>query len=57
MDLFVKGKYIQSLFRDDEYRARVFPNTRSNNAIRVKALAWSEIITELKGAVPALLDI
>ncbi|KAF2462907.1 NAD(P)-binding protein [Lindgomyces ingoldianus] len=48
------GKYIQSLFGEDEYRIAAFSNLKSGNALKVKALVWNEIITELKRAVPTL---
>jgi hypothetical protein len=44
----------QSLFTPEEYRTLVFPNLRSDLGLEVNALVWSEIITELKKAVPVL---
>ncbi|KAF2241167.1 NAD(P)-binding protein [Trematosphaeria pertusa] len=49
-----KGKYIQSLFGEEEYRILAFPNLKSDTALKVKALVWNEIITEMKRAVPVL---
>ncbi|KAL2017251.1 hypothetical protein VTK56DRAFT_2363 [Thermocarpiscus australiensis] len=48
------GKYIQSLFTDDEYSSLSIPNLKSDTAMEVKAMVWSEIITELNEKVPAL---
>ncbi|KAF1934743.1 putative short chain dehydrogenase/ reductase [Clathrospora elynae] len=48
------GKYIQSLFSNEEYRTLAFPNLKSDHALEVKALVWNEIITELKRAIPSL---
>lgn len=49
----LKSKYIQSLFEEEEYRRLSFANLKSEVALNVKALVWNEILTELKGAVPA----
>ncbi|KAJ5496621.1 NAD(P)-binding protein [Penicillium fimorum] len=51
------GKYIQSLFTDEEYRSLAIPNLMTDTAMKVKALVWNEIITELKEKVPALRDL
>ncbi|KAI0426469.1 putative short chain dehydrogenase/ reductase [Xylaria sp. FL1042] len=48
------GKYIQSLFTDDEYRRLAIPNLTSAAGREVNEMVWSEIITELKEKVPIL---
>ncbi|KAE9363950.1 putative short chain dehydrogenase/ reductase [Stipitochalara longipes BDJ] len=51
------GKYIQSLFTDEEYRSLAIPNLKSDTAMKVKGIVWNEIITELKHKVPSLKDL
>lgn len=49
-----QGRYIQSLFGEEDYRDLAFANLKSGTALQVRALVWNEIISELKRAVPAL---
>ncbi|KAF3764374.1 putative short chain dehydrogenase/ reductase [Cryphonectria parasitica EP155] len=51
------GKYIQSLFSDEEYRRVAIPNLKSQTAIKVKAQVWNEILGDLLQKVPALEDL
>ncbi|KAI1664106.1 hypothetical protein L13192_12047 [Pyrenophora tritici-repentis] len=48
------GKYIQSIYSDDEYTSLSATNLTSDTAIEVKKLVWNEIIAELVEKVPAL---
>ncbi|KAH7371059.1 hypothetical protein BKA66DRAFT_573235 [Pyrenochaeta sp. MPI-SDFR-AT-0127] len=48
------GKYVQSIYTEDEYRSLAIPNVTSDAAKRVQELVWKEISTELKLKVPAL---
>lgn len=47
------GKFLVSLYTDDEYRRLAEPNLKSETASRVRELVWNEIISELKHKVPA----
>ena len=49
-----QGRYIQSLFEEEEYRDLAFSNLESDTALQVRALVWNELVSELKRAVPAL---
>lgn len=49
-----QGRYIQSLFGEEEYRDLAFSNLESDIALQVRKLVWNEIVGELKRAVPAL---
>ncbi|KAI0505432.1 putative short chain dehydrogenase/ reductase [Xylaria bambusicola] len=49
------GKYIQSLFTDEEYRRLAAPNLTSTEGRRVNEMVWWEIITELKTQLPTLM--
>jgi hypothetical protein len=53
----LKGKYVQSLFTDEEYATLAIPNMQSGTARKVKQLVWNEIIGELKKKVPGLDDL
>ncbi|GLB05189.1 hypothetical protein AtubIFM57258_011225 [Aspergillus tubingensis] len=48
------GKYIQSLFTEDEYRRLSAPCLRSQTALKVREIVWKEIITDLIEKVPVL---
>jgi hypothetical protein len=50
----MKGKYVQSLFTDEEYHRLAIPNMQSDTAKKVKGLVWSEITGELRKRVPGL---
>ncbi|RAK74302.1 putative short chain dehydrogenase/ reductase [Aspergillus fijiensis CBS 313.89] len=48
------GKYIQSLFTEDEYRRLSAPNLRSQTALKVRGIVWKEIMTDLVDKIPSL---
>jgi hypothetical protein len=48
-----QGKYIQSIYTDDEYASLSAKNLTSDTAIKVKRMVCNEIMTELveKGTI------
>ncbi|CAI6338804.1 unnamed protein product [Periconia digitata] len=51
------GKFLVSLYTDDEYEKLAEPNLKSETALRVRELVWGEILDELKAHVPSLREI
>lgn len=47
------GKFLVSLYTDEEYLKLAEPNLKSETASRVRELVWNEIITELIQKLPA----
>ncbi|KAF5025545.1 hypothetical protein F66182_2353 [Fusarium sp. NRRL 66182] len=48
------GKFIVSLYSDDEYRKKAIPNMTSDAGKATRVLVWKEIIAELVANVPGL---
>lgn len=47
------GKYVQSIYSEEEYARLKVTNVESDLAVEVRELVWAEIVAELKSKVPA----
>lgn len=47
------GKYVQSIYSEEEYARLKVANIESDTAVKVRELVWAEIAAELGNKVPA----